>query len=201
MLHHLISGVTRSGKTTLARAMANIFARKKNPPIILVFDPMGTQTAGDDWPENAFVFDDADKFLNYCENIARHERITRTYDAAKGKNYLLFIDEADNIFSLSQKENNWLLTRGRHYGFTCILICQRPNMVAPNSRKNCAVVCAFRLARSDSKLLGDETGHNDIDKINLDTGDYLVLVSGSSVYTRHNIFNQLRKGMRTWKHT
>lgn len=183
--HELICGVTQTGKTTLARKKARDLSKIKNGPQIIIFDPVGTETLGGDWPENSILFDDPRLFFEWIENIREnpHEN-----------GCAIFIDEADLVFSHSQPENNWMLTKGRHYGMRFILSTQRPKMVAPSVRGQCGIVYAFRLSRTDLKMLGDDTAHNDIEKINLDAGDYLVLVSGSSGVERHNIFSQLGKG-------
>lgn len=189
IIHELICGVTQTGKTTLAREKARRAAKIKNN-IVIVYDPVLTETAGGDWPDDAKVFNSSDLFLEYMHAI-REKRISFYGDTS----YCVFVDESDLIFSHSQKENDWMLTKGRHLNMQFFLMTQRPKMIAPNVRGQCGIVYVFRLSRTDLKMIGDDTAHNDIEKISLDTGDYLVLKSGSAALERHNIFRQL-KGKR-----
>ena len=188
IIHELICGVTQTGKTTLAREKARKVAAMKNGPIVIIYDPVLTETAGGDWPDNAHVFNQRDAFIIYLESIRDGKT---TLGSERG--YAVFVDEADLIFSHSQRENDWCLTKGRHVGMQFFLMTQRPKMIAPNVRGQCGIAYVFRLSRSDLKMLGDDLAHNDIEKINLDAGDYLVLKSGSAAITRHNIFKQLRR--------
>lgn len=186
--HVLICGVTQTGKTTLGRKFARELSRPKNAPVLLVFDPVATETLGGDWPENALIFSEREIFMEYVHAI-RERRVT----SGDANGYAIFIDEADLIFSHAQPENAWLLTKGRHMGMRIFLMTQRPKMVSPSVRGQCGVVYAFRLSRTDLKMLGDDTAHNDIEKISLDAGDYLVLKSGTSHLERFNVFSQLGK--------
>jgi len=175
--HTLITGSTESGKTTLARAQARMI--EETGQNIIVYDPMGTPTAGGDWPKSAIIFNDDFEFLDYLNrpdvNCAH-----------------VFIDEADEIFNLSMRENIWILKAGKHHGFCCYLITQRPKMVAPTARNQCGLCYMFRLAADDQREIGRDFGHNGLEKINLDTGDYIRLVSGSREISRGNIFQQLK---------
>ena len=49
----------------------------------------------------------------------------------------------------------------------------------------------FRLAQDDVKSIGADYGFNDLHKINLDTGDFLVLNSGTASFSQGNIFKLL----------
>jgi DNA helicase HerA-like ATPase len=202
MIHGLIIGVTQSGKTTLAHSMAKEFARKGQA--VIVFDPLGTPTAANSWPESAIVFNDKAPFLAY---MAR-EDVSHAH---------VFIDEAYEIFRHGDPDNYWLLTRGRHYGFQCFLISQRPTMLPPSVRTQCGVAFMFRLAKHDAKEICADFGHDypailetshiteegsnepESDKKvikPLDKGDYIVLNSGSATFSRANIFDQLNEGNR-----
>lgn len=183
MGHSLICGSTESGKTTLAHQIANYYAGLKNgdAPQIIVYDPVLTPTSAGTWPDNAVLFNQKIKFLEYVRKI--------------GGRYVIFIDESDNLFSHEQKENFWLLTKGRHFGFEIFLITQRPKMIAPSVRCQCATAYVFRLSRTDLKMVGDDFAH-EISEISLDQGDYLILFSGQNRMERGNSL----KG-RTWKPT
>lgn len=192
MIHGLIVGVTQSGKTTLAHALAQAFAARRHN--VIVFDPLGTPTASGGWPESAIVFHDKDKFLEYLNRPdVSHAHI--------------FIDEAYEIFSHADPSNNWLLTRGRHFGFQIFPIAQRPKMLPPSVRSQCGVCYMFRLSKDDARELAADFGHNYPEILEttvsdekvilpLDKGDYLTLNSGSAEFSRANIFSQLSKGKK-----
>jgi len=175
-MHALISGVTQSGKTTLARELARaLAARGQN---VIVFDPVGTATAGGGWPKGAIIFDESAEFFEYIER-----------PDVKGAH--VFIDEAADFFGVGDKHNFWLLTRGRHFFLHIYLIAQRPKMLAPSVRGQCGVAYVFRLACEDADEIGRDFGHSGIGKINLDTGDFLVLTAGQASIKRANIFKLL----------
>lgn len=173
-MHTLICGVTMTGKTTLAHYFASLFAGMGHN--VIVFDPIGTRTASGSWPESAVIFDEPTEFMEYMNNSdVKHAHV--------------FIDEADEVFSLSQRENYWLLKKGRHFGLFIYLITQRPKMVAPTCRKQCGKAYLFRLAMDDMREIAADYGHSDIHKIPLDTGDCIGLLSGRSAIERFNVFN------------
>jgi len=178
MSHTLFAGVTESGKTTMARYFARNFARQGHR--IIVYDPVGTNTAGGGWPESAVMFDDVDKFMAYCDR-------PDVYHAH------IFVDEAGDHFGVSDKDNHWLFRRGRHKGFFMYPIAQRPKMLAPNVRTQCSTAYIFRLAMSDADEIGADLGHSKLSNIvsTLDTGDYLMLKSGRPQIERGNIFQTL----------
>lgn len=173
--HTLYTGVSQSGKTTLARMMARALAAKGHR--VIVYDPMGTATAGGGWPEKAIVFDDAIDFLNYVHS-------------PEGFHAHLFVDEGHEIFGHGEefRENYWLFTKGRHYGLHLHIMTQRPTKLHPDVRSQCGRCYMFRLAVDDVKLIGNDYGFSEIHKINLDKGDFLVLNSGTSSFQRGNVF-------------
>lgn len=175
-MHSLICGVTESGKTTLAHALAD--ALDSAGQNIIVFDPVGTKTAAGKWPENAIVFDDEGDFFAY---LARDD----VFHAH------VFVDESGEVFNLSKRENFWLLTRGRHFGFNVYCICQRPKMIAPTIRNQCSKAYVFRLAQDDLEEIGRDFGFSNLKNEVLDTGDFLLLLSGTSQKKRANVFQLL----------
>jgi len=177
--HTLITGVTMTGKTTLARMISREYDERGYP--VFVYDPMGTATAGGDWGEKALIYNDEIRFMEFLS------KRKNTNEAA------VFIDESDLVFSHSQKHNHWLARRGRHYGYRLHMITQRPTMIAPNCRTQVGTCYMFRLARTDAKFCGNEFGHSDIDKYDLDTGDFLVMKSGTRKITRGNVFNLIKE--------
>lgn len=177
-MHHLIVGVTKTGKTTLARHFARELLRHKKK--VAVYDPMGTDTLGGDWGEKARVFNDLEKFLEFIHSD-------------EATNYHVFVDEAHHLFGHSHTDNFWMLTQGRHYGLYFYLMTQRPKKVHPDARTNCERAYLFRLAQDDAKEIGADYGHSNVHKINLDRGDFLILNSGSPSITRENIFTILER--------
>ena len=176
-MHALICGVTESGKTTLARALAHSFSRQGQN--IIVYDPVNTGTAAGGWPENAISFDDPEKFFAYLE----HPEVSHAH---------VFVDEAGDIFNAQNRQYLWLLSRGRHYGFSVYMICQRPKMILPTARSMAAVAYVFRLAQEDMREVGADFGHSNLHKKHeLDTGDFLILNSGRRMYSQGNIFKML----------
>jgi DNA helicase HerA-like ATPase len=173
-MHHLYTGVTESGKTTLARMNARSLQAAKIP--VVVYDPLGTSTAGGDWGKDARIFHETDSFMDLMHD-------------PNFKNTAVFVDEAHHIFSHEQKENLWLLTQGRHYGMNFHLLTQRPKKIHPDARTGCARCFMFRLAQDDASEIGKDYGHSFIHKINLDRGDFLVLNSGSAEFSRANVFD------------
>lgn len=176
MTHTLYTGVTQSGKTTLARSVARELSKAKNR--VIVYDPMGTETAGGEWGETAEVHDTLETFLDVAY-------------APETVNAHLFIDEAHHVFAHSDKSHLWLLTQGRHYHLTLHIITQRPTKVHPDARTNCGHCFMFRLAQDDARSIGNDYGFSDIHKISLDKGDFIFLNSGSSEISQGNIFKLL----------
>lgn len=175
-MHTLICGVTESGKTTLARALANKLAQSGAG--IIVYDPVNSSTAGGGWPDSAIIFDDENEFFDY---VSRDDV----------KNAHIFIDEAGDIFNIGKRDNFWLLTRGRHFGFNIFMIAQRPKMLAPSARTQASVAYLFRLSPDDLREIGQDFGHGGIEKIILDKGDFVILHSGQTSINRANVFKLL----------
>jgi DNA helicase HerA-like ATPase len=173
-MHTLICGVTETGKTTLAHSLANQLADAGQN--IIVYDPVGTRTQAGSWPSSAVVFENEQDLFEY---LSRPD-VTHSH---------IFIDEAGDVFSVAKRENLWLLTRGRHFGFSVVLICQRPKMLMPSARTQCSIAYVFRLAIEDMREIGADFGHSGLGKETLDKGDFLVLRSGSSSIDRANVFN------------
>ena len=176
IVHCLYVGVTQSGKTTLARAVSRQLRTQKIN--VAVFDPMGTATAGGDWGEGVFIFSNEEEFLQWIYSE----------DAV---NFHVFIDEAHKILGHTCNENFWMLTEGRHFFLTLHLMTQRPKKLHPDVRHNCGRCYMFRLSKSDRSEIGADYGFDDLDKISLDKGDFVILNSGTSEFSRANIFNLL----------
>lgn len=177
-MHSLYVGVTLSGKTTLARAVSRELRRKQQT--VIVFDPMRTETAGGDWGEGAYIFDQEENFLTMMQD----ERTARTH---------VFVDEADMVFNHGRMENFWMLTRGRHYGFEMNLISQRPKLLHPTVRDQCTRLYMFRLPVNDRVELGRDKGHDHFAEYDLDAGEFVVANSASRDITRGNVFQLIKR--------
>lgn len=171
--HSLYTGVTKSGKTTLARLASRANSEKRTT---IVYDPLGTSTLGGDWGKGAIVYDELEPFFDHIY-------------APKFVSADIYIDEAHHVFAHADKSHLWLLTQGRHYDFRIGVITQRPTKVHPDARTNCERCYMFRLAQDDAKAIGLDYGFSDIHKISLDRGDFLLLNSGTANFSRGNVFS------------
>jgi hypothetical protein len=179
-VHTLFVGVTQSGKTTLARHHARLLVRAGYD--VAVYDPVGTATAGGDWPAEAKIFQDQTAFLEWLLSVKGEPE----------RPWFVFVDESADIFGHGNSDNNWLPRRVRHQNVYLRLISQRPKMLPPNVRTQTAHCYMFRLARDDARMICADFGHGDeIFSTPLDTGDYLLLVSGSSAVESFNCFDQV----------
>jgi DNA helicase HerA-like ATPase len=163
-------GATQTGKTTLARHIARGLAARGHR--IVVFDPVMTATYGGGWPESAEIFDDYDRLAKNLGSGPAH----------------VFVDEAGEVFGVSEKDRHWIATRGRHYGFSLHLIAQRPKQVAPNVRGQLARAYLFRLAVDDAREISADLGHN-LPTLPQEAGGYIMLRSDSSTIAVGNVFN------------
>ena len=139
-----IVGASETGKSLLAKSVAREMDARGE--IVTVYDPVLS-----DWSENAFVTDNPDLFF---------EELAKVHSG--GNPQLVFIDEADTLLSISEKQNHWMLTRGRHYGFTTYVITQRPALVAPTIRAMCNELFCFQISKDDAKLLAGDFAHEGI---------------------------------------
>lgn len=183
MGHTLFTGVTESGKTTLARYVSRLLLSKKQN--VMVYDPVQTETRGGGWGEKAIIFNDFDQMIDFIEekNITHHH---------------LFIDEAMEHFGVGDKHNHWLATRGRHKHLYCNFLAQRPKMIAPNVRTQCRTCYMFRLSPDDMDSIGEDFGHGNLSRFNLEQGEFLKLTSAQSQIGRSSldkVFQNVYKGV------
>ena len=163
-------GITMSGKTTMARHIARECAKAKHA--IVVFDPIGSGTHGGDWPKESRIYSDPEHFGR---------------DIARTQNAQVFIDEADLIFPHANKDNHWLMRRGRHQGLYVHLITQRPNLVDPSCRSMCGRAYLFRLNKTDRVAILADHGHEDI-MPSTGHGDFIMVDNRSSDIMSGNVF-------------
>ena len=134
MAHCLISGMTESGKTTLAKSMAARYsAANKN---IIVLDPMLDPA----WQAD-FITDDPDEFLKvFWSNTG----------------CMAFIDEAGESAGHYDKAMIKTATRGRHWGHVCHYLSQRPALLSKTIRGQCKRLYLFNVELDDCKTLHKE---------------------------------------------
>jgi Zonular occludens toxin (Zot) len=162
-------GITQSGKTTIARHIAKLLSKNHQ---LIVFDPVGTPTIRGGWPDNAMIYNDTEQFLRAI---------------SKAQNAQLFIDEADEIFSHEQKENFWILSKGRHQGLYSHVITQRPNRIHPTVRSQFSRAYLCRLNKTDRTAILADHGHEDCE-INHLHGSFIMVDNTSHDIVEGNAF-------------
>jgi len=135
-MHEFITGQTMSGKSTLARLKIPPYLRAGVP--VAVYSPVEPANV---WPEGCNVF------------IHWHDFLKFVLSPAMSNGGLLVVDEADTVLAQGDRRNWWVGTRSRHYGFKSLIITQRPTLVAPTVRGQCAECYAFNLSAEDAKQL------------------------------------------------
>jgi len=178
-MHSLFCGVTVSGKTSLAKAISMALPDDAR---VIVYDPVSREDELQAWNASK-CFSNFDEFM-VCVNDERNH------------NAHLFIDEAGEHFGVGDKQNHWLFTRGRHYGYSVNIIAQRPKMLAPTVRTQCRRGYLFRMSPSDMDEIGQDFGHGGLGKISLDSGHCLIVDSGSKTYREVDAFSLINKGSR-----
>lgn len=136
-MHNLISGITASGKTYLAKQLCKAF--KKQGRKTIVFDIFA-----DDWQAD-YCTADAEKFL---------------WAAQHNTQAALFIDESGAAIGrgVDARRFHWCATQARHWGHKCFFIVQRITQIEPIIRSQCSSFFAFRGSANDAKILVEETG-------------------------------------------
>lgn len=138
-MHTIIVGQTLSGKTTLAKQLAQHYQRHGIAAVVL--DP--NHDPG--WAlERASapcrMFDDPAAFMAYVKNPDQCLQCA------------LFIDESGDMLDKYDTDNNWVTTRSRHHGHVVHLITQRAQQVSATMRSQCSVLYCFNINPSDAKI-------------------------------------------------
>jgi DNA helicase HerA-like ATPase len=185
--HVLYCGVTQSGKTTLARHHARILSKAGYD--VAIYDPVGTMTHGGGWPNGAQIITEPADFHKYADRVSG--------DADRP--IFLFVDESADIFGHSETEAHWIPRRIRHKNVYLRMIVQRPKMLHPNVRTQCACAYILRLANDDMRIILADFGHGTeiVPDNGLDKGDCILVMSGSSEVEYFNVFDQVPKSTRT----
>lgn len=140
-----------SGKTTLARMMANEY--KRAGLTVLVLDPLADPA----WPTE-FRTSSPDQFLAW-------------FWEARG--CVAFIDESGEMVGRYDSAMNRTATRGRHWGHVTHYITQEATQIAPVIRKQCTRLYLFHSAVEDGELLARAWNHPELRECaTLKTGEY-----------------------------
>jgi hypothetical protein len=137
MPHVAIIGVTTSGKTHLARSLAQSM-RKGGVPTLVLHRPR------EPWNSNEATWQtsDAELFLSKFWSVKSHACFMELADGA--------VDKYDLRF-------HKCFTEGRHEGHRCFYLTQRAATVHPAIRENCASLYLFACgSRAGAKLWSDE---------------------------------------------
>ena len=177
--HVLYCGVTMTGKTTLAREHAQILVDAKYT--VIVYDPVGTDTANGNWPKECKVITEPKEF---------HEEIEDLEGSGDPEHpTFFFVDESADIFAHGETSAHWIARKIRHDEVYLRLIAQRPNMLHPSVRTQCSYVYMLRLSKDDSRIICGDMGHgSEVYSEPLDKGDCILLTSGSAAIERFNVF-------------
>ena len=164
----LIVGVSESGKTTLANRLI-----KDAPVPVFIRDPIGAA-----WAKCDGRFETSDELRVLLEPLKRSPCI-------------VVVDEAADFFSMSQKENHWIFTRGRHEAILPIAIGQRLKMMAPNVREQASDLYVFESSFEAASILAEAYNMPDLENApDLTQGEFLHVrrVNGKRILTSHKVF-------------
>lgn len=149
-MHVLITGITYSGKSNLAKRFAKM--AKDSGVNVIVYDP--TKSSG--WPDGINKYSSPKLFLDAVKDF---------------KNGFIFLDEAKTLFDYDTREAEKLLYKKRHDGVLTYVIAQRARMIPPNARNMCSVLFAFKQHRKDVDILTEEYGDTLLNVDRLEIGD------------------------------
>lgn len=160
--------MTESGKTTLARKLANKYQKRGIP--VLVLDPYLSSAWNAD-----FITDNPDEFLEVVKDSI---------------SCAVFVDEcghySDDGFSDVLR---WLATNSRHYGHNSHFISQRAKQLKPTIRDQCSNIFLFKQSFDDAKELTRNFATDDLlEAPKLTKGEYLGKVGIDGAVFRARVF-------------
>lgn len=178
MPHRLVVGQTESGKTSIAISLTEESATRG------VIATVYTSIRDKDhlWEKSgAIITHTRDDYFRVISQRIKD-----------GQKQLCVTDEAHTIFSMSNREDWWLATEGRHYGIENIFCSQRPTLLPPTIREMCSELFAFRLSMSGARLMADDFGDERIlDAVKLRQGEFLYSrwKNGEKVLDKYSAFD------------
>jgi len=156
MPHTLIVGMTRSGKTTLARDLLKILKGRGFGIVVLETRKFASPN---DWPVCDRFYTDPEEF---------NKAILRS------RHCVCVCEEAGEYLHNHEKQWHWWGTSSRHLKHQFIFISQRAAQIAVTVRTQCDVVFVFRSNKDDVLTLSRDFDNDEILKSSrLDRGQYL----------------------------
>ena len=164
----LIIGVSESGKTELAKRLI------KGAQIpVFIRDPVGAS-----WPREDARFETSDE-------------LRMLLDKQNKRPCIVVVDEAADFFSVGQRENHWIFTRGRHDAMLPIAIGQRIKMMAPNVREQATDLYVFESSIEACAILAEAYNMEELNNAcDLKQGEFFHVrrVNGKRVLTEHALW-------------
>ena len=159
-MHSLFIGQTMSGKTTLAKKLANWYL---NHDIgVVVLDPMSDPGWNESGNPKFASFTNPQEFLAFVKDP------DCVVQAA------LFVDEAGMSLNKYADEFQWITCQSRHHGHRAHIIAQRAEMVDKTIRSQCSTLYAFNVNPEDAKTYARDFNEKAIlDAPNLPQGHYI----------------------------
>ena len=166
MSHCLIFGMTESGKTTLAKRLAQRY--RYHEVKVIVLDSLNDPG----WSAD-FQTTDPDEFLQVFWESRR---------------CAIFIDEAGDAVGKYNTVMQRTATRGRHWGHSVHFISQRGVQLAPTVRDQCSHIFLLTSSSADGKIHAQEWNAPVLASCNtLQKGEYFHATRFGEV-TRSNLF-------------
>ena len=170
-MHILILGMTESGKSNAGKVLIETMRKRGIKSIVL--DPLKDPSFNAD-----FQTDNPDHFINVVFGDARK--------------CLVIVDESGEAIGRYNTTMNQLATRGRHWGHTCVFICQKAVQIAPIIRDQCGAVFMFCSGKPSGKMIGEEFNSDKfLDCTKLRRGEYLYKTRFSDI-VEGNVFDDLK---------
>lgn len=136
----IITGVSESGKSSLADSLI------KNIDVpVYIRDPVGAP-----WSRCNATFETQDQLRAILEK-------------EKPDACVCLIDEAADFFTVGDKANHWIFTRGRHHAMLPIAICHRVKSMAPIVRDQATDLYVFESSIETAQILADAYNQPDLE--------------------------------------
>lgn len=160
MTHILVVGQTLSGKSVLAKRLANWHLSKGIG--VIVQDPMGDPGWNESGSDLFKSFTDPDEFLDFVQ------------DPDSCLQCLIIVDEAGLSLDKRADRFNWLTCQSRHHGHRAMIIGNRAEMIPKSIRTQCSTLYAFNINPSDAKNYAADFNNPAINEApNLPQGHYI----------------------------
>lgn len=181
MAHTLIVGSSGTGKTTLAKKLAE--ARKKTRSYMPNFRQVALDPLSSAWPLGVDVVSTFEDLMVDLEIMHEQQEVGCVY-----------VDEANTQFAHGDKERLWLMLRGRHFGLDLTLITQYPTLLSPAARGQCERLHVFQIGMQAARMLADDYACPQIAKAPfLKRGEWLAVewVDGLRIANKYNLFTPI----------